>query len=55
VAREELARLGHDTTVSDLVEMAALVLRETGLLPHANAGVMTQDEIAALRWRRHRH
>jgi FO synthase len=29
--------------------MAALVLRETGLLPHLNAGVMTAAEIAALR------
>ena len=30
VAREELAALGHETTISYLVEMAALVLRETG-------------------------
>ena len=29
--------------------MCDLVLRETGLLPHANPGVMTRDEIAALR------
>src|SRR6201991_3177320 len=29
--------------------MCALVLRETGLLPHANPGVMTREEIAALR------
>ena len=29
--------------------MAALVLRETGLLPHLNPGVMTADEIARLR------
>ena len=28
---------------------ARLVLRETGLLPHANPGVMTREEIAALR------
>jgi len=48
-ARDELAHLGHATTLSYLAEMAALVLRETGLLPHLNAGVMTQDEIAALR------
>ena len=29
--------------------MAELVLKETGLLPHANPGVMTADEIALLR------
>ena len=29
-AREALARLGHDTTLSYLAEMAALVLKETG-------------------------
>ena len=40
-ARETLARLGHDTTLSYLAEMAELVLRETGLLPHLNPGVMT--------------
>jgi FO synthase len=48
-AREALARLGHDTTVSYLTEMAALVLRETGLLPHVNAGVLTAEETARLR------
>jgi len=49
VAAGELAALGHATTISYLVEVAGLVLRETGLLPHANPGVMTADEIAALR------
>jgi FO synthase len=29
--------------------MCALVLRETGLIPHANCGVMTRDELLALR------
>ncbi|MBV8185686.1 MAG: 5-amino-6-(D-ribitylamino)uracil--L-tyrosine 4-hydroxyphenyl transferase CofH [Alphaproteobacteria bacterium] len=48
-AREALAELGHDTTISYLKAMCALVLRETGLLPHANPGVMTREEIAALR------
>jgi len=48
-AREALARLGHATTLSYLVEMAGLVLKETGLLPHINAGVMTKEEILALR------
>ena len=48
-AREALAALGYATTIKYLVAMCALVLRETTLLPHANPGVMTRDEIAALR------
>src|SRR5215467_7943199 len=48
-ARDELTRLGRDTTLSYLAEMAALVLRETGLLPHLNPGVMTRDDIDRLR------
>lgn len=49
VARQELAELGHQTTLSYLAEMAALVWRETGLLPHVNPGVMTAEEITMLR------
>ncbi len=49
VARDELARLGHATTIDYLAEMARLVFEETGLLPHVNPGVMTRDEIATLR------
>jgi FO synthase len=48
-AREELARLGHETTLSYLAEMAGLVLRETGLLPHLNPGVMGRADLEALR------
>src|SRR5580700_4162518 len=48
-AREALAELGHETTISYLREMCALVLKETGLLPHVNPGVMTREEIASLR------
>src|SRR5438067_3698431 len=48
-ARDALARLGHDTTLSYLAEMAALVLKDTGLLPHLNPGIMTRDDIARLR------
>ncbi|MEE8188338.1 MAG: radical SAM protein, partial [Kiloniellales bacterium] len=39
-AREALARLGHETTISYLAEAARLVFEETGLLPHVNPGVM---------------
>src|SRR5207248_5324541 len=49
IARAELARLGHESTIAYLGAMAALVLRETGLLPHVNPGVMTADDIARLR------
>jgi FO synthase len=48
-ARDALAALGHSTTVEYLHAMCALVLRETGLLPHVNPGILTGDEIAALR------
>ncbi len=48
-AREALAALGHTTTIEYLREMCALVLKETGLLPHVNPGIMSRDEIASLR------
>jgi FO synthase len=48
-ARQELAELGCETTVEYLVRCAGLVLEETGLLPHVNPGVLTRDELAALR------
>ena len=48
-AREALDTLGHTTTIDYLQAMCALVLRETGLLPHANPGVMDRSEIAGLR------
>ncbi len=40
---------GYRTTIDYLVAMAQLVLDETGLLPHANAGALSRDELAALR------
>jgi FO synthase len=49
VAREKLQELGHKSTISYLVEMCELVLKETGLLPHANPGVLNLDEISELR------
>jgi FO synthase len=47
--RDDLARFGHATMSSYLREMCELVLRETGLLPHTNQGLMERDEIATLR------
>ncbi|MBV9835655.1 MAG: 7,8-didemethyl-8-hydroxy-5-deazariboflavin synthase CofG, partial [Alphaproteobacteria bacterium] len=48
-AEEALQQLGYATTIDYLTAMCALVLKETSLLPHANPGVMTRAEIAALR------
>jgi FO synthase len=48
-ASEALAALGYATTIDYLRAMSELVLKETGLLPHANPGVMTRGEIAGLR------
>jgi FO synthase len=48
-ARDELARLGHETTLSYLEQAAKAVIAETGLLPHINAGVMDGEDIARLR------
>ncbi len=48
-ARGELESLGHPTTIAYLAAAARAVLDETGLLPHANPGVVTRDELSALR------
>ncbi len=45
----ELAELACETTIEYLVRSCERVLAETGLLPHANPGVMTPDELARLR------
>jgi FO synthase len=48
-AREALAASGHAYTVDYLAEACRLVVTETGLLPHANAGALSRDELARLR------
>jgi FO synthase len=48
-ARSALAALGFPSTVAYLTSVCDLVLRETSLLPHVNAGIMSEEEIAALR------
>jgi FO synthase len=48
-AADELARLGHPTTLSYLAATARTVLDETGLLPHLNPGHLTSADVAALR------
>ncbi|HZQ83722.1 MAG TPA: 5-amino-6-(D-ribitylamino)uracil--L-tyrosine 4-hydroxyphenyl transferase CofH [Acidimicrobiales bacterium] len=49
VAAEWLQQRGYETTVDYLVAMCALVRDEAGLLPHANPGAMSRDELARLR------
>ena len=48
-ARRALEELGFATTLEYLRHCAERVLRETGLLPHLNPGVMTADDLRALR------
>ena len=49
VARDWLAAQGYASTVDYLAAMCRLVLEETGLLPHANAGALYPEELATLR------
>lgn len=48
-AREALDSMGFASTLHYVAHVADAVLRETGILPHINAGCMTADEIAMLR------
>jgi FO synthase len=48
-ARSFLDAHGYGSTVDYLVAMCRLVVEETGLLPHANAGALFPDELARLR------
>jgi FO synthase len=47
--REFLRRMGHRTTLDYLRAVSELVLRETGLLPHANPGLMSERDLVGLR------
>ena len=49
IARNELRKLGCETTIEYLERCARLVLEETRLLPHLNPGVMSRDELELLR------
>jgi FO synthase len=49
VAAEWLAAQGYASTVDYLAAMCRLVVEETGLLPHANAGALYAEELATLR------
>jgi 7,8-didemethyl-8-hydroxy-5-deazariboflavin synthase CofG subunit len=47
--REWLERRGFRTTIEYLRAMCQLVFEETGLLPHANPGVLSREEMEQLR------
>ena len=49
VARDWLGAQGYASTVDYLAAVCRLVVEETGLLPHANAGALSADELARLR------
>src|SRR5919202_36929 len=48
-ARDELAALGCESTLEHLGRAADAVLDVTGLLPHLNPGVLSLDDLRALR------
>ncbi len=48
-ARAWLEARGHASTVDYLVAACQAVLEETGLLPHANAGALGEDDLVRLR------
>ncbi|NOX63101.1 MAG: 7,8-didemethyl-8-hydroxy-5-deazariboflavin synthase CofG [Chloroflexi bacterium] len=48
-ARDALRKLGHPSTLAYLQAMMRLVFQETDLLPHANPGAMTAEEMMELR------
>ncbi|MFA7323961.1 MAG: 5-amino-6-(D-ribitylamino)uracil--L-tyrosine 4-hydroxyphenyl transferase CofH [Candidatus Nanopelagicales bacterium] len=49
VARAWLDEQGYASTIDYLVAACQIVLDETGLLPHANAGAISRDELLKLR------
>jgi FO synthase len=49
IARQWLAERGYPSTIDYLVAMCRLVVEQTGLLPHANAGALYRDELELLR------
>ncbi|MEY4129956.1 MAG: 7,8-didemethyl-8-hydroxy-5-deazariboflavin synthase subunit CofH [Actinomycetota bacterium] len=49
VAAEWLNDHGYSSTVDYLVAMSKMVIEEVGLLPHANAGALSREELQRLR------
>lgn len=49
VAREWLAERGYARTIDYVCDLAETIVRETGLLPHINAGLLDEDDFRMLR------
>lgn len=49
MAKQELAEMGYQSTLSYLAAIANIVFEQTGLLPKFHSGVVTRDEISMLR------
>jgi FO synthase len=47
--RQFLRRMGHRKTLDYLRAISALIVKETGLLPHANPGLMGERDLSSLR------
>lgn len=48
-ARHWLRRRGYDSSAEYLYEICRLILQETALYPHSNAGILTLEEMADLK------
>ncbi|MBV1917725.1 MAG: 7,8-didemethyl-8-hydroxy-5-deazariboflavin synthase CofG, partial [Sphingomonadaceae bacterium] len=48
-AREWLAERGYSRTIDYVRDLAEAIVRETGLLPHVNAGLLDEDDFRMLR------
>ncbi|MEH6650856.1 MAG: 7,8-didemethyl-8-hydroxy-5-deazariboflavin synthase CofG [Motiliproteus sp.] len=48
-AKDALAALGYESMTDYLKAMCERVIEETGMLPHVNAGTLTEDEIIKLK------
>jgi len=48
-ARRELRGMGYETTIEYVKDCAKLILEHTSLLPHINAGVVSEDELRELK------
>jgi FO synthase len=48
-ARDALAELGYASTIDYVEAMCRLVIDETGMVPHVNAGIMTAAEMVRLK------
>lgn len=48
-ARNMLARLGHRSTIDYVIAMCQLIIAETSLVPHVNAGTMSREELSRVK------